>query len=376
MNVTLNSVYFVNTFIGFIAGNNGIILKTTNKGLNWLSMNSASEKNLHSVYFTDENKGYAVGDSIILKTVNGGISWTSQSLSYPMKCVFFINSHVGYIAAYSGTVIKTTNSGENWTASIALDPAANYTSIFFSDINTGYIVGLSGRYLKTTDAGIGWVQKPILYSKNFYCVQFPNKKTGYITGGWVTSMILKSVDEGETFTFLVDEFTGVRLFSSSFIDTNNGIAVGRQGYIVRTTDGGTNWKQETSGTNNILFGVQYLDNNTAYAVGDNGTIITTAEIIGVNQISSNIPANFSLEQNYPNPFNPSTRVRFAIMKSANVNIKLYNVLGEEVKTVVSRQMTPGIYETELNAADLPSGIYYYTMTASEFRETKKLILVK
>lgn len=375
-NVSLNALYFVNINTGYVAGNNGIILKTTNKGLNWIALSSGTQKNLYSVYFTNNDDGYAVGDSIILKTTNSGISWEPYILNYPMKSVYFINNNTGYIASYYGTVIKTTNAGHSWYPFIPYSRYADYTCVFFKDVNTGYVVGLSGRYVKTVDGGNSWVQMPQFYPKNYFSIQFPSKTTGYLIGGWVTSMILKSDDAGENFRYLIDGMTGVRLFSASFIDTNNGIAVGRLGYIVRTTDGGINWDQETSGTNSILYGVQFLNSETAYIVGDNGTILTTFKIIGINQISTKIPGNFSLEQNYPNPFNPATKIKFSIPQHGFVTIVLYNVMGEEIKYIVSQRMNPGIYETELNASELPSGTYFYTLNAGDFHQTRKMVLVK
>jgi len=88
------------------------------------------------------------------------------------------------------------------------------------------------------------------------------------------------------------------------------------------------------------------------------------------------PSEYHLEQNYPNPFNPSTTIKFSVPKESNVNLSIYNVLGELVSTLVDEQMKEGYYEYEFNASKLASGIYIYRISADDFLETKKMVLLK
>ena len=99
----------------------------------------------------------------------------------------------------------------------------------------------------------------------------------------------------------------------------------------------------------------------------------TTGIIGHNE---NIPANFSLDQNYPNPFNPSTNFTFALPKSGNVKLAVYDVLGNEVETVVNEYKQAGTYTVNFNASKLSSGVYFYTLKSGDFTATKKMTLVK
>lgn len=100
-------------------------------------------------------------------------------------------------------------------------------------------------------------------------------------------------------------------------------------------------------------------------------------IIGIQPISSEVPVGFILKQNYPNPFNPSTTIRFAVPKSANVTIEVFDITGRLVRVLASNEfVTPGVKEVTFNASDLSSGIYFYTLKAADFSETKKMILVK
>jgi hypothetical protein len=89
-----------------------------------------------------------------------------------------------------------------------------------------------------------------------------------------------------------------------------------------------------------------------------------------------IPGAYSLSQNYPNPFNPSTSISFTLTKSTFVTLKIYNVLGNEVSTLVNQNMLSGKHEIKFNANGLPSGVYLYTITAGDFVDTKKMLLMK
>ena len=92
--------------------------------------------------------------------------------------------------------------------------------------------------------------------------------------------------------------------------------------------------------------------------------------------SSATPIKYSLEQNYPNPFNPSTKIKFSVQKESNVNLSIYNILGELVSTLVDEKMKEGYYEYEFNASKLASGVYIYRIKTEDFVETKKMVLMK
>ena len=103
----------------------------------------------------------------------------------------------------------------------------------------------------------------------------------------------------------------------------------------------------------------------------------TGAVIGIKNVSTEVPAGFSLMQNYPNPFNPSTKIRFAIPKTSNVTIEVYDITGKLVATLARNEsVSPGVKEVEFDGSNLASGIYLYTLKAGEFLETKKMILVK
>ncbi len=99
-------------------------------------------------------------------------------------------------------------------------------------------------------------------------------------------------------------------------------------------------------------------------------------VIGISQIGSQIPNIYRLEQNYPNPFNPVTKIRFSIPKFSGVNLSVYDVTGRLVSELVNNELNAGEYETDFNASDITSGVYFYTLRAGSFNDTKKLIVIK
>jgi hypothetical protein len=94
------------------------------------------------------------------------------------------------------------------------------------------------------------------------------------------------------------------------------------------------------------------------------------------ELGTNVPENFFLGQNYPNPFNPSTHFQFTIADARFVSLKIYNVLGKEVAALVNENLSPGNYNVQWNADGFPSGIYFYRLSAGNFTETKKMLLLK
>ena len=127
-----------------------------------------------------------------------------------------------------------------------------------------------------------------------------------------------------------------------------------------------------------------IDNlNNIYVCGNSGTgmnadfaTIKYSQPIGIQIISSEIPEHFTLSQNYPNPFNPNTKIQFALPEAAFTKIVIFDLLGNEIETIVSEQLNAGSYETQWNAVNYPSGVYYYQLTAGDYKETKKMVLIK
>ncbi|MFZ1462010.1 MAG: T9SS type A sorting domain-containing protein, partial [Ignavibacteria bacterium] len=106
-----------------------------------------------------------------------------------------------------------------------------------------------------------------------------------------------------------------------------------------------------------------------------GTVKFTPIITGIseNEIKT---YNYKLEQNYPNPFNPTTKINYQLSMFSNVSLKVYDVLGHEVKTLVNENKPAGRYEVTFNEADFPSGIYFYKLETESYIQTRRMILLK
>jgi plastocyanin len=104
--------------------------------------------------------------------------------------------------------------------------------------------------------------------------------------------------------------------------------------------------------------------------------VINANPIGIKPIGTSVPSSYNIEQNYPNPFNPSTNIRFDIPKNANVKIVIFDMIGNEVQTLVNGELQAGSYTTDWNASGFPSGIYFYRMQSELYSVTKKMILIK
>jgi hypothetical protein len=89
-----------------------------------------------------------------------------------------------------------------------------------------------------------------------------------------------------------------------------------------------------------------------------------------------IPAAFSLEQNYPNPFNPTTNIRFSITEKGSVSLRIFDVLGKEIATILNDELNAGTYSVSWNASGFSSGVYFYRLQTKDFSDTKKLLLTK
>ncbi len=133
------------------------------------------------------------------------------------------------------------------------------------------------------------------------------------------------------------------------------------------------WAHSIPGTGYVTFKAEKVSNtNENYTVTFGGAY----NPLGINLTSSEIPTRFELYQNYPNPFNPMTNFKFQIPKSGLVNLKVYDILGNEIEILLSKQLNPGTYEVSFNASQYPSGVYFYTLRYDGYFESRKMILIK
>lgn len=122
------------------------------------------------------------------------------------------------------------------------------------------------------------------------------------------------------------------------------------------------------------YAVFAFDMKPNYSILDSTSVWKSGVITGI--MDSKVPIKYELNQNYPNPFNPSTIIRYGIPKAGNVNIEVFNMIGQRVRTLVSEYQKEGYYHIEFNASNLPSGIYFLHMKSASFVNTKKMLFLK
>ena len=139
---------------------------------------------------------------------------------------------------------------------------------------------------------------------------------------------------------------------------------------IRRRNGNSNSPKQYSFTDNKLVGGSKFQYRLKQI--DNDGQFEYSNVIEVKVI----PTEYLLSQNYPNPFNSSSIIKYSIPKSSQVTLKIFNTLGEELETLVNEEKPVGTYEVNWNAANLPSGVYFYRLQAGEFVQTRKMILLK
>jgi predicted GH43/DUF377 family glycosyl hydrolase len=314
----------------------------------------------------------------------GGVSVIKEGSLYKMWYTGFSPLQIGYATS--------TNGGINWTKhpNPVLSPSTGWESggvaypsvikvpsgywmFYMGELSSG--ISRTGRAFSTD--GINWqkdtVNNPILHVDG--------------SGEWDQNNFLARVTEINDTLYMC--YTG-----ESVPGSNSTTAIG----FATSADMGITWVKDaenpiiTQGTygswdygrietGSILFKDDelkiYYDGSGA-ATGNMGRIgFATRPFTPVSvEDETTLPTEFTLEQNYPNPFNPSTKIKYSIPQISQVVVKVFDVLGNEIETLVNEDKPAGTYELIWNAADLSSGVYFYQFKSGSFIKTKKMILLK
>ena len=377
----LRSVYAINDRTCWSVGNDGTIQKTIDGGSTWKSQTSGTSNVLYSVFFLNDMTGWIVGQyGTILNTINGGEEWHDQNsgTTNNLQSVFFVNDQTGWTVGRYGTILKTTNGSVNWQPQISGTNSWLY-SLHFIDMHNGWAVGSNGTILYTSDGGVNWDPQISGTSNYLSSVYFYDLKIGWIVGS--NGTILRTTDGGENW-MLINSNTTEWLKSVCFADTETGWAVGTDGVLIMTLDGGKSWSPRRTWTNSDLNSVYFADEITGWAVGETGTILNLlmnnlATAIDEKITTSPLPYQFKLYQNFPNPFNPNTMINYQLPITNDVELSIYNLLGQKVATLVNERKQAGFHQVEWDGSGFASGVYYYRLrTDAGFVQTKKLVLLK
>ena len=371
-----------------------MIRKTTNGGMNWISMSRNFGLYPERIFFVNEQTGFAAGGgrnntSGLMKTTNSGINWiyinNGNNFLTPIYDIKFVDINTGYLVGFMGCY-KTTNSGINWIKQ------SNNSGHELSISNNGMFVCYvddGGTFVLTTNGGINWIDRSNINLNRLNTVFFINSNTGWIGGRLFdysyTDYFWKTTNAGINW-ISQDSSNMNRINSIFFINENTGWAVGYKGYngqVIKTTNGGINWLIQKTGFLGEFSTIKMTSSNEGWISSVLGKLLHTTNggEIFIKNISQDVPKYFSLSQNCPNPFNPTTKIKFDLkeegrLKMHDVKLIVYDILGKEIATLVNETLQPGTYEVEFNGENYPSGIYFYQLKAGDFLATNRMILIK
>lgn len=399
-NASFLTISFPNSQTGYIGTSNMFLLKTTNSGSNWFPSDVyhnplLGNYGISKIQFLNEHTGWFIApDTGLFKTTNSGNNWRYFSTNvYMPKIFFFSNLNTGWVAIDSFIVprahtflYKTTNGGNNFILNNMFN-VNSVTDMIFYDSLYGYIgfdeYGQTQNLYRTTNGGESWqgidfdgVSKICIIDKKIAFAGLLPQYSG-------SKGLYKTNDGGDNWHVVLTTNSIVR--GIKFYNNNIGFVTADSKNIYYTLNGGDNWNYSYIGSCVGLSDVSFLSNHVALAIGGNGKIYRTDNlggIIGISNISSELPSKYKLFQNYPNPFNSTTKIKYQLntdtrIHKPRVKINVYDILGELISTLVNDKQSPGNYETEFKGDNLASGIYFYMLSIDGVNiETKKMILLK
>lgn len=380
------------------------IFKTTDGGYNWI-LQKRIDYLVHTTLFAlDSLHCWALGSvGGIIFTTNGGDDW-NISVTVPwtgsdFSALFFFNHLEGIIANQFRWF--TADGGQNWTA-LDTSKILCATDMTFIGRKHGWIVCESntwatdgGLIAASNDSGRTWeLQGDTLFIPIMNAVWFVDTLIGFAVGTNVTfstGFIYSTTDGGTIWSW--KQILGGGVFSDvgflnkdrGWISGYQGRDTGYQGLIWSTSDRGEHWTVYETGINVRLGNISVLPfENTVYVFGENNTLFRADLTTGVLHPSDK-PLMFVLTQNYPNPFNLTSKIKYSIPFQSHVWLKIFDIQGRAITTLVDENKVAGEYEFNWNAEGLSSGVYFYQIaarptatqtTTPTFVNVKKMILVR
>jgi photosystem II stability/assembly factor-like uncharacterized protein len=374
----------------WVAGAAATVRKTTNGGATWTDANpnpGVINGLIYNIEAIDANNAWCTttpAGTFIYRTTNGGTNWTqvfAQAAPGFINAIQFIDPNTGFAqgdpVSARWSLWKSTNAGATWdSAGIYLPQAAaeaGWVNSLLAIGNNIWFGTNNTRVYRSTNFGASWTFGTTTGLLNSYSVHFNNATNG-LAGG---TTIVKSTDGGATYTS-VGTVPGTGNINAIEGRDNDFWYIRGTG-IYRSTNAGSNWTQvhTLTGTGNDMDFPTASGCLVGWAVTSTGLISKmTGTPVGIVNNNNEVPNEYKLEQNYPNPFNPITQISFALPKSGYVNLKIFDILGKEVTTLVSEFKQAGNYKVDFNASELASGQYFYSITSGDFTDSKRMMLIK
>lgn len=274
-NKNLNSISFVDDYKGFIAGDSGLIMQSVDGGLNWKTFNTPYSNSFNAICFND-NKLFVVGSSGFVGIINSNSNQIKKIISNTTEALFkiyFLDHNIGFIVGSHGQILKTYDGGMTWQV-INSSVKENLFSISFADSKNGIIVGWNGTILKTTDSGLSWQKQALKYNNYFKDVLFANEFLGFIVGG--DGIVLRTENGGENWDE-IDIESNSGLYKLNFENSGNGIILSNRGEIFTSNDAGKSWIKKNVGQPLILNDIKQL-NSGNFIIACNGGNIYKSKI--------------------------------------------------------------------------------------------------
>jgi len=354
-NTNVSNVLFGASFsnsVSLAAGENGVILRSADYGETWDAILPGTINNFNDIEIYGSNAAVCGDSGIIYYSVDAGDTWTEavSNTNFNLNDITFINSSTGFITGDYGTLMKTEDGGRVWNV-INLGFTFNkFNAVEAIDADKLIVVGDHGSIFISNDGGNSWFGPGMLmYEVNFNDVLFFDALSGIIVGD--DGLLLRTSDGGNSWQYnpSVPGSENYDYHSVAFYDATIGITVGGDGVEIYTTDGGETWSD--SAPQNLF----------ANSQGSKSPILT-------------------LKQNYPNPFNPSTNISYELPYAANVTLKVYDIAGREVANLFSGYQNTGNHTVNFDASGLSSGVYFYKLSVqnglNSTTKVNKMILTK
>jgi photosystem II stability/assembly factor-like uncharacterized protein len=365
----------------FIGTDQAGVYRSTDSGVSWSQANSGlTITSVSSLAFSGSSLFAGTTYGGIFRSTDNGSNWTEVNTGLS---VLFINtlalsgSNIYAGARHSvtgGGVFLSTNNGDNWSYIGLTDQEVYSLAISGNNI----FAGTDGGVFVTTNNGVNWTAvNSGLNADLVYALEISD---GNLYAG-TSDGIFYSVDNGSNWTNISSALLDDKIIRSIALYSSN-IIVGTGGYgAYLSTNNGISWEENDKGFPNSFSEIFALtiSNTKIYA----GTLFRgawerplTDYVTDVEIVSDNLPLSFNLAQNYPNPFNPSTVISYQLPRGGEVSLIVYDILSNEIITLVDEYKPAGRYEVEFNASKLTSGAYFYQLKTGDFLQTRKMILIK
>lgn len=401
----LHAIDFGTSQTGYAAGMSGALLKTTDDGETWFDISPGSMYSFRGIDFR-YGRGWAVGiNGVIFRTTDAGETWIEtlpKVTNETLNKVKFVDENRGWIVGENGTILITTDGGVNWYHQNS--PGNNYlTSVHFSETGIGWICGWDGAIFHTIDGG-GTISFEVYENDNLNLnIPDPGEITDIIEVQ-ITPDGLKNLNLSGV-TVILDSVLHPNVSDLAFILSHDGVTdtIIAQSEIADTnilhcslTDAGAIFISEgetpyegSYKPHSPLSVFSGMDPNGIWSLkvvdmvsGNSGSFQSWGLKLffdnptDVESDYSIVPDKFEVYQNFPNPFNPSTTIRWQMPEAGFVTLKIYDVLGREVITLINEELNAGSHQINFNAYNYSSGVYFYQLKTENYIETKKMILLK